>query len=63
MDQLLQDLFGHQAWADAEGWKALITPVSLQEKIFIPWFKEPPLTITVAQAMTQAAMHSHSHRA
>jgi uncharacterized damage-inducible protein DinB len=32
------------------------------ESIDIPWFKDPPLKITVEQALTQAVMHSHYHR-
>ena len=31
------------------------------ETIEVPWFK-PPATITVRQALMQAAMHSHYHR-
>jgi uncharacterized damage-inducible protein DinB len=34
----------------------------LAEPVSIPWFKDPPLTITVAEALTQCAMHSHYHR-
>jgi uncharacterized damage-inducible protein DinB len=34
----------------------------LSEPITIPWFKDPPLTITVTEALTQSAMHSHHHR-
>lgn len=126
-DQLL-DLYGHQAWADAEHWRALEaqsgaledsairnrlyhyhltqraflfivrgdtlsfprledfpTMMSLKEYarsyheealdfltqlsdselgrlVVIPWFKDPPVKITVAQALTQAAMHSQYHR-
>jgi len=30
--------------------------------IQVPWFSEPPLTLTVAEALTQAAMHSQWHR-
>jgi uncharacterized damage-inducible protein DinB len=26
------------------------------------WFKDPPLTITVAEALTQCSRHSHYHR-
>jgi uncharacterized damage-inducible protein DinB len=33
----------------------------LEEIIEIPWFK-PPARISVRQALTQAAMHSHYHR-
>jgi uncharacterized damage-inducible protein DinB len=132
MSQLLQDLFGHQAWAEAEHWRAIeafapalndsalrkrlhhihlaqralreflatvsnepfemvrledfpgmhalkeyaketgkraihvlagITPAKLEEHVAIPWLKNPSLKITVAQALTQAVMHSHYHRA
>lgn len=33
----------------------------MEERIEVPWFK-PPLSISVRQALTQAAMHSHYHR-
>jgi uncharacterized damage-inducible protein DinB len=132
MSQLLQDLFGHQAWAEAEHWRVIeafapafnddalrkrlhhihlaqralreffatvfnqsfetvrledfpdmhalkeyaketskraiqvlagITAAKLEEHVAIPWLKNPSLNITVEQALTQAAMHSHYHRA
>jgi uncharacterized damage-inducible protein DinB len=28
----------------------------------MPWFTDPPLSITVTEALTQCAMHSHYHR-
>jgi uncharacterized damage-inducible protein DinB len=128
MNQLLYDLYQHQAWADAEHWKAFdtnpkilqdeklrkrvyhiyqvqraflltcqmkvvdrrllvkiqdmailkkniednhkeaiefvknISDEQLKEIVNIPWFKDPPLSITVEQALMQAAMHSHYHR-
>jgi uncharacterized damage-inducible protein DinB len=34
----------------------------LAESITMPWFNDPPLTLSVAEALTQAAMHSHYHR-
>lgn len=34
----------------------------LAEMISVPWFKDPPIRISVTQALTQAAMHSHYHR-
>ena len=40
-----------------------VTPARLAEQITIPWFKDPPIRTTIAQALTQAAMHSHYHRA
>ena len=131
MNRLLRDLYYHQAWADAEHWKALesfpaalddgvlrnrlhhyhfvqhaylwlaeadgklftrttledfkssamlkeyarefntqaglfldAAPESrLQEDIVIPWGPKPPQPVTVELALTQAAMHSHHHRA
>jgi uncharacterized damage-inducible protein DinB len=128
MNEMLFDLVGHQAWADAEHWRALeghpgaldnsairdrlyhyhltqraflfvvrgdtlsfpkledfpdmtalkqyakashveaydfLTKASatdLERLVVIPWFKDPPISITVAQALTQAAMHSQYHR-
>ena len=128
MNTLLHDLYGHQAWADAEHWRALEAhPRALEDKairkrlhhihltqraflcivrgeelvirkleefptmsalkeyaksnhedavnflknvskerlgeiVTIPWFKDPPISLTVEQALTQAAMHSHYHR-
>jgi uncharacterized damage-inducible protein DinB len=128
MKDQLRDLYGHQAWADSEHWKALeaqpgafedpairqrlyhihltqrafllivqgktldlprlvdfssmmalreyalsnhkdavdflegASESQLAQTVTIPWFKDPPISITVAQALTQAAMHSHYHR-
>jgi len=39
-----------------------ITDERLDESIVMPWFSDPPLTITVTEALTQCAMHSHYHR-
>jgi len=39
-----------------------VSEAQLERIISIPWFKDPPITITIAQALTQAAMHSHYHR-
>jgi uncharacterized damage-inducible protein DinB len=126
----LRDLYGHQAWADAEQWRAIqahppareddvirtrlhhihivqrafrwivgtrdpaftmtkpadfatladleaygrayheemagfldtLTPERLDTPIDILWFKDPPLRITVAEALMQCAMHSQWHR-
>lgn len=128
---MLLDLYRHQAWADAEHWRALkAAPEALDDhairerlchlhlvqqaflwavrargdrftawkpedypdlralevevrtfhetaipyvaalgdgdragQVTIPWFKDPPLVITREEALTQAAMHSHYHRA
>jgi uncharacterized damage-inducible protein DinB len=34
----------------------------LARTVRIPWFPDPPCVITVAQALTQAGMHSQHHR-
>ena len=39
-----------------------LSDARLAEPVSIVWFKDPPLTLTVAQALTQCAMHSHYHR-
>ena len=39
-----------------------LSDARLAEPIQIPWFKDPPLSITVAEALTQCALHSHHHR-
>src|SRR3954447_9791303 len=130
MNSVLCDLYGHQAWADAEQWRAVeahapaggdgairerlhhmhvvqrafrwiigardgafhqtrpadfdtladlkaygrayhdeiatflntLTPERLDTPIEIVWFNDPPLRITVTQALTQCAMHSQWHR-
>jgi uncharacterized damage-inducible protein DinB len=130
MNPLLRDLLGHQAWADAEHWRAIgahpaaredqaihsrlhhlhlvqrsftwalgdrtagfgfskpedfktfadlrafareahagidrlisqLTDSRLAETVVIPWFKDPPLGISVSEALTQVAMHSQWHR-
>jgi uncharacterized damage-inducible protein DinB len=127
---LLHDLYGHQAWADAEHWRAVdahppaaadpalrdrlfhvhlvqhaflwcvgdrvepfaskrpadfgslqalkayardyhdraaafmegVDDSGLNDTIAIPWFKDPSLSISVAEALTQCAMHSQHHR-
>jgi uncharacterized damage-inducible protein DinB len=39
-----------------------LTDARLAESVSIVWFKDPPLTITVAEALTQCVMHSQHHR-
>lgn len=132
MKSFIQDLFGHQEWADAELWKAVeacpgalgkediskrfrhfhstqyayllllrgenpdvrnfisrygeavaiqtvkqnaiethrelakfladLPESKLEEKVFIPWFKDPTFIVTTSQALVQVAMHSQYHR-
>ena len=39
-----------------------MSDLRLHEMIQIPWFKDPLLSITVEQALTQTVMHSQYHR-
>jgi uncharacterized damage-inducible protein DinB len=41
---------------------ASVSDARLDERIAMPWFTNPPLSITVTEALTQCAMHSHYHR-
>jgi uncharacterized damage-inducible protein DinB len=34
----------------------------LRERILIPWLKDSPFTVTLAQALVQVTMHSQYHR-
>jgi uncharacterized damage-inducible protein DinB len=49
--------------ADAVPFVAALDSESLNRCVIVPWFKEPMLQLPVAQALLQAAMHSHYHRA
>jgi uncharacterized damage-inducible protein DinB len=40
-----------------------ISDARLDERVTIPWFRDPALSLTVGEALTQCAMHSHYHRA
>jgi uncharacterized damage-inducible protein DinB len=40
----------------------ILTPAELDETVTIPWFKDPPLSITRQNALLQATFHSHYHR-
>lgn len=39
-----------------------LTEKALSETLVIPWFHDPPLRITMGEALLQAAMHSQYHR-
>jgi uncharacterized damage-inducible protein DinB len=41
---------------------ASVTDARLAESIDVPWFKDPPLTLNVEEALGQCAMHSQYHR-
>ncbi len=38
------------------------TQAELDRTLTVPWFQNPPIIITVTQALTQVAMHSQYHR-
>jgi uncharacterized damage-inducible protein DinB len=48
--------------ADSQRWLDSATDADFSRSLSVPWFKDPPLTITVTEALTQCAMHSHHHR-
>ncbi len=45
-----------------DAYAAAVTDARLAESLDIPWFKDPPLTLRVEEALAQCAMHSHYHR-
>lgn len=53
--------YGRRANADLQQALKNASTERLEEIIEVPWFN-PPVKITVRQALTQAAMHSHYHR-
>jgi len=48
--------------AQVEPYFAALTDDRLSASIPMQWFKDPPLSITVAEALTQCVMHSQHHR-
>jgi len=60
-----QDLerFARGSHAMVDAFMDTLTPERLAAPVQIPWFKDPPLTIRVDEAVTQCAMHSQWHRA
>jgi uncharacterized damage-inducible protein DinB len=48
--------------ADAAAFLEAATDARLAEATLIPWFEDPPCRISLGEALTQAAMHSHYHR-
>jgi uncharacterized damage-inducible protein DinB len=60
----LRDLKGYARRAHDELANVLVSVANgrLDDSIAIPWFRDPPLSITVTEALTQCAMHSHYHR-
>ena len=60
----LEDLkaYAHGAHDGLERFLASIAGARLDDRITMPWFRDPPLSLTVTEALTQSAMHSHYHR-
>lgn len=53
--------YGQEGLAQLNDFVTHLSPAEGEKIIEIPWFR-PPAKITVHQALTQAAMHSHYHR-
>lgn len=53
--------YGQQGLEDLSALLKATDQARMEEVIEVPWFK-PTLKISVRQALTQAAMHSHYHR-
>lgn len=47
---------------EIRGIHASFSAEALAETVDFPWFKDPPIVITRAQALLQVAMHSQHHR-
>ena len=53
--------YGREGLAQLKDFVKTLDPARAEEFVEVPWFK-PPAKVTVRQALTQAAMHSHYHR-
>ena len=54
--------FARDSHASIQRFLAQTSPLRFEETINMPWFKDPPLNLTVSEALTQCVMHSHWHR-
>jgi uncharacterized damage-inducible protein DinB len=54
--------FARLAHDDVRRFLETMTEARLSQPITIPWVKDPPLSITVAEAIMQMSLHSHYHR-
>ena len=51
--------------ANHDAFKALfqsMDPEAISRTVLVPWFPGPPCRVTVAEALTQVAMHTQHHR-
>jgi uncharacterized damage-inducible protein DinB len=54
--------YGREYHGEIAAYLAAVSDARLAEMVTISWFQDPPLSITVAEALTQCALHSHYHR-
>ena len=54
--------FARESHRQIVGCRDELSEEKLNQPIEVPWFKDPPLTLTRAEALTQMAMHSQWHR-
>jgi uncharacterized damage-inducible protein DinB len=54
--------YAREAHDGIERFLGSVAGARLDDHIAMPWFRDPPLSITVTEALTQCAMHSHYHR-
>lgn len=59
-DALLQ--YGRESLAAVDAYVSRTPDARFEETIRLPWFNDPPLSLTVAEALTQMAMHTQHHR-
>jgi uncharacterized damage-inducible protein DinB len=55
-------MFARRSHSGVSQFMVGVTDVRLAERISIPWFRDPPLALTVSEALMQCAMHSQWHR-
>jgi uncharacterized damage-inducible protein DinB len=61
-DAAALELFVRRNQADATILLDTLTEAQLEQVATIPWFPNPPVPLTVRQALLQAPMHSQYHR-
>ena len=54
--------FARESLVITEQFLTGVTETRLSESVTFSWFKDPPLTINVTEALTQCVMHSQWHR-
>ena len=54
--------FARESHADLDRFISRAPDARWAQSVTIPWFKNPPLSITVSEALTQCTMHSQWHR-